>query len=138
MEKTERRKYPRVWVYYPISYVCMDKNDYVVQQDMGVALNISQSGILIETANSVFSKYVTLISVDLKKNIVEIRGKVAYCKKNKSGKYRTEISFKGTHAENIHFVKGLIKAYYYNRNKHQNSWASESKTAFVQELSLDL
>jgi hypothetical protein len=43
----------------------MDKKGRIVQQNMGVALNISQSGILIETADSVFSKYISLISVDL-------------------------------------------------------------------------
>jgi c-di-GMP-binding flagellar brake protein YcgR len=131
MSTPERRKYSRVRVYYPISYVCMDKNDCVVQQNMGVALNISQSGILIETADSVFSKYITLISVDLKENIIEIKGKVSYCKRNKSGKYRTGISFKGTHAQSIHFVKGLIRAYHYNRNEYRYSCASESKTAVM-------
>jgi hypothetical protein len=50
----ERRKHPRVKVYYPISYVCTDKNGSIVQQNIGVVLNNSQSGILIETANSVF------------------------------------------------------------------------------------
>ena len=54
MSTSERRKYPRVKVYYPISYVCMDKNGRIVQENMGVALNISQSGILVETADSVF------------------------------------------------------------------------------------
>jgi len=131
MEKTERRKYPRVRVYYPISYVCLDKNDYAMQQNKGVALNISQSAILIETADSVFSKYVTLLSVDLKENMIEIRGKVAYCKKDKSGKYRTGISFKGTHAQNIHFAKGLIKSYHYKKNEYRYSFSSERKTAVM-------
>ncbi len=131
MSTSERRKYPRVKIYYPISYVCMDKNDCVVQQNMGVALNISQSGILIETADSVFSKYFTLISVDLNKNIIEIKGKVAYCKKIKSGKYQTGISFKGTHAQNIHFIKGLIRAYHYNRDEYRYSSVSERKTAVM-------
>ena len=131
MSTPERRKYPRVRVYYPISYVCMDKNDCVVQQNMGMALNISKSGILIGTGNRVFSKYITLISVDLKENIIEIKGKVAYCQKIKSGKCRTGISFEGTHAQNIHFVKGLIRAYYYNRDKYHYSSVSESKTAVM-------
>ena len=131
MSTPERRKYPRVRVYYPISYVCMDKNDCVVQQNMGMALNISKSGILIGTGNRVFSKYVTLIAIDLNKNIVEIKGKVAYCQKIKSEKYRTGISFEGTHAQNIHFVKGLIRAYYYNRDKYHYSSVSESKTAVM-------
>lgn len=131
MEKTERRKYPRVKVYYPISYVCMDEDGCVKQENMGVALNISQSGILMETADSIFSKYVKLISVDLKENMIEIRGKIAYCKKDKSGKYRTGISFKGTHAQNIHFAKGLIKSYHYKKNEYCYSSSSERKTAVM-------
>jgi hypothetical protein len=131
MSTPERTKYPRVKIYYPISYVCTDKNGRIAQQNMGVALNISQSGILIETADSVFSKYITLISVDLKENIIEIKGKVAYCKKNKSGKYRTGISFKGTHAQNIHFVKRLIRAYYYNRDEYRYHCVSERKTSVM-------
>jgi c-di-GMP-binding flagellar brake protein YcgR len=131
MSKSEKRRYVRVKLYYPISYVCMDKNDRIVQQNVGVALNISQTGILIETANSVFSKYVTLILVDLEENVIEIKGKVAYCKKNKAGKYRTGISFKGTHAQNIHFVKGLIKSYHYTKKEYCYSSASESKAAII-------
>ena len=55
-----------------------------------------QSEILIETANSVLSKYISWISVDLNKYIIEIKGKVAYCKKNQTEKYRVGISFEGT------------------------------------------
>ena len=51
MNTSERRKYPRVKVYYPISYICSEKSGRIVQENMGVALNISQSGILIETAS---------------------------------------------------------------------------------------
>ncbi|MDH3883552.1 MAG: PilZ domain-containing protein [Desulfobacterales bacterium] len=131
MSTPERRKQPRVKINYPISYVCTDKKGCIVQQNMGVALNISQSGILIETADSVFSKYVTLISVDLKENIIEIKGKVAYCKKNKAKKYRVGISFEGTHAQNIRFVKTLIRSYYYNKDEYRYSSSSERKTAVM-------
>jgi len=78
-----------------------------------------------------FSKYISVISVDLKENIIEIKGKVTYCKRNKSGKYRTGISFKETHAQNIHFVKGLIKSYHYKKNEYRYGSASESKTAVM-------
>ena len=88
MSTSERRKHSRVKTNYPISYVCMDKKGRIVQQNMGVALNISQSGILIETADSVFSKYITISYVDLNKDIIEIKGKVAYCKMSKTKKYR--------------------------------------------------
>jgi c-di-GMP-binding flagellar brake protein YcgR len=131
MNTSERRKYPRVKIYYPISYVCTDKKGCIVQENMGVALNISQSGILIETADSVFSKYISLISVDLNRDIIEIKGEVAYCKMNKSQKYRVGISFEGTHAQNIRFVKALTRAYYYNKDEYRNSSNSDHKTSVM-------
>jgi len=131
MSAPERRKHPRVKVYYPISYVCTDGNGRIVQQNMGVVLNISQGGILIETADSVFCKYITLISVDLNKNIIEIKGKVAYCKKNESTKYRVGISFAGTQAQNVDFVKGLTKAYYHNKDKYCYHSVSKRKSAAI-------
>jgi c-di-GMP-binding flagellar brake protein YcgR len=131
MRAPERRKHPRVKVYHPISYVCTDGNGCIVQQNMGVVLNISQSGILIETADSVFSNHITVISVDLNKNIIEISGKVAYCKKNESEKYRVGINFEGTHAQNIHFVKGLIRSYYCNKDEYWDHSVSKRKTAVI-------
>jgi len=131
MNTSERRKYPRVKIYYPISYVFTNEKGSIVQQNMGVVLNISQSGILIETADSVFSKYILLTSVDLNGNVIEIKGKIAYCKKNKSTKYRVGISFEGTHAQNIRFVKTLIRSYYYNKDEYRYSSASEQKAAVM-------
>jgi hypothetical protein len=78
MNTSERRKYPRIKIYYPISYVFTNEKGSIVQQNMGVVLNISQSGILIETADSVFSKYISLTSVDLNGNVIEVKGKIAY------------------------------------------------------------
>ena len=119
MSSSERRKYPRVKVYYPISYVGMNENGRIVQESMGVALDISQGGILIETAVGVFSKYIKLISTDYNNNIIEIKGKVAYCKRTQSEKYRTGISYAGSHAQNINFAKKLIKFYHYKKSEYR-------------------
>jgi c-di-GMP-binding flagellar brake protein YcgR len=131
MTTPERRKYPRVEVYYPISYACMNENGRIVQENMGVALDISQGGILIETAVGVFSKYIKLISTDHNKNIIEIKGKVAYCKRTQSEKYRTGISFAGTHAQNINFAKKLIKSYHYKKSEYRYNAGSQHKTTVV-------
>ena len=131
MTTPERRKHPRIKVYYPTSYVCTDKKGNIVQQNMGVVLNISQSGILIETADSVFSKYILLTSIDLNGNVIEIKGKIAYFKKNESTKYRVGISFEGTHAQNIRFIKGLIRSYYYKKDEYCNSSHSRPKIAVM-------
>ena len=48
MTTPERGKHPRIKVHYPIFYECMDEKGRIVQQNMGVELKVSQSGILIE------------------------------------------------------------------------------------------
>ncbi|MGI9569744.1 MAG: hypothetical protein ACR2PH_08410, partial [Desulfobulbia bacterium] len=66
--------------------------------------------------------------VDLNGNVIEVKGKIAYCKMNESTKYRIGISFEGTHAQNIRFVKALTRSYYYNKDEYRNRSASERKT----------
>jgi hypothetical protein len=44
-----------------------------------------------------FSKSITLITIDLNKNIMKIEGEVAYCKMEKSKKYLSRISFAENH-----------------------------------------
>jgi hypothetical protein len=131
MNKSERRKHPRVKIYYPISYTCTNEKGSIVQQNMGVALNISQGGILIETADSIFSKYISLTSVDLNGNAIKVKGKVAYCKKTASTKYRVGVCFDGSQAQNIHFVKALTRSYHYNKDEYINSSEARPKTAVM-------
>ena len=119
MDKVEKRKYPRVNIYYPISYACLDKNHGVLEQNMAVALNISQNGILIETSSIVLSKWIELISVDLNENIIELKGKIAFCKKVQSGKYRTDINFQASREQNVAFAKQLIKAHHYCKKEYR-------------------
>jgi hypothetical protein len=51
--------------------------------------------------------------------------------KDMLNKYKTGISFKGTHAQNIHFAKELIKSYHYKKDEYRYSSGSERKTAVM-------
>jgi c-di-GMP-binding flagellar brake protein YcgR len=116
MEETDRRQYPRVDVYSSISYVCIDIDGNLIDQNMGVALNLSQSGILLETGRPIESNIVSLMFVDLEETLAEISGEVAYSKQKKSGMYFNGIHFKGNHEENIQFAEKLIRAYHYRKS----------------------
>jgi hypothetical protein len=116
MEKPDRRKYPRVDVYSSISYVCIDIDGKLIDQNMGVALNLSQSGILLETGRPIESDIVSLMFVDLEENLAEIRGDVAYSKQKESGMYFNGIHFMGDHEDNIQFAEKLIRAYHYRKS----------------------
>ena len=111
MKKLDRRKFPRIKVCNPVAYDCMDKNGVLVDQNMGIALDISQNGILLETAQMIQQKDIYLVFVDLEDNMTRIIGRVVFSVKNKDGNYKSGINFQGDSDENIAFATRLIEAY---------------------------
>ena len=63
MGNLNKRKYPLIKIYHPISYIGLDENEHIVEQQMGVALDINQNGILIETACITESKHLIVMAV---------------------------------------------------------------------------
>ena len=80
-----------------------------------MVLDVSQNGLLIESIQEVESKNLSLVASTQKNNLIKIEGKVAYCRKAESGKFRTGILLQGTQEENVRFVKDLIRAYHYQK-----------------------
>ena len=118
MPSTEKRKYPRIRIYSLISYACLDNDEQVLGQSYGTALDISQGGLLLETVSVVETEYVLLTIIDLEDKLLELKGKVVYCKKADSGKYRTGISFLGTKEKNIQFASMIVRTYHSQKNKN--------------------
>ena len=111
MKKLDRRKFPRIKVCNPIAYDCLDRNGVLVDQNMGIALDISQNGILLETAKMIQEKNIYLVFVDLEENMTRIIGRVVFSVKNKDGNFKSGINFQGESDENIAFATKLIEAY---------------------------
>jgi len=117
MGKKERRKYPRVQIMDPISYLSLDSGGEILEQNIAVVRNVSQTGIQIESFLEVNSKYLSLMFFDLDKHPIEVKGEVIYCKRNESGQFNIGINFVETSDENLQFVKALVKSYHYQKEK---------------------
>ena len=117
MGKKERRKYPRVQIMDPISYLSLDSDGETLEQNIAVVRNVSQTGIQIESFLKVNSKYLSLMFFDLDKHQIEVKGEVIYCKRNESGQFNIGINFVETSDENLQFVKALVKSYHYQKKK---------------------
>lgn len=117
MGKPDKRKYPRVKIHNPISYIGSDKNDNILEQNMGIALDVSQDSILIETLSLIESEFVILNAIDPENNLIEIKGRVVYSRENGTRKFIAGLSFLGTHSEKIQFAKKIIKAFYQQKKK---------------------
>jgi c-di-GMP-binding flagellar brake protein YcgR len=119
MGKEERRKYPRVEIYTPISYLCEDSKGDIKEQNIGVVRNVSQSGIQIETVQEIQSEFVTLIFLGSDRNQIETKGKVVYCRRGNSGQFNIGIKFQETAERNIWLIRALVRSYHYSKDKSQ-------------------
>lgn len=117
MSNEDKRKYPRVPTCNVVSYVCMDDEGHPVEEGMGMTVNISQGGTLIETSRPITSAFVLLISIDLKKNVLETRGRVIHSQEVADGKYLTGVEFLGSKEEITHIVKNFIIDFHSRKNQ---------------------
>jgi len=117
MGEKERRKYSRVQIFDPISYLSKDSKGKVIGYNIAVVRNVSQTGIQIETFQAISSDPIVLMFFDLASKEIEIKGEVIYCTENDAGQYNIGIRLVGTALENLQFIKALVKSYHYQKEK---------------------
>jgi hypothetical protein len=117
MGNEDRRKYPRVQIFDPISYLTLDSDGKTIYQNVAVVRNVSQTGIQMEAFLEVKYKKLSLMFFDMHKNQIEVKGNVIYCRRNESGQFSIGIHLIGNEAENLRFVKALVKSYHYQKEK---------------------
>ena len=115
MAATDRRKYPRVPICDPISYISIDSKGNHLSQNLGTVQNASQNGLNIETYDAIDSEFALISFVDLDQKLVEIKGRIAYSRQNQSGKFDNGISLQGTSDEKLQFIKKLVRTYHYTK-----------------------
>ena len=115
MENIVDRTHQRVIISKGLSYSGLDPNQNVIDRYMGVALNISQNGIQLETDRIIYTEQILLMFFDYQSNYIATQGKVVYSNKDKSGKFKTGIQLQGTKEDNLQFVKKLLKTYHYQK-----------------------
>ena len=116
MDAKDRRKHVRVETSNLISYESIDKDDEIVFNSMGKAINVSRSGILLETAHLIEAEYVSLRTFDLDNKLIKLKGQLIYCRKTDSGLYQSGIRFVGSEEETAKFAVKLIKLYNYRKH----------------------
>ena len=116
MDAKDERKHTRVKTSNLISHESISKEGQIVSRSMGKALNVSRSGILLETVHPIEAEDVSLTAVDLENNLIEIKGRLIYCRETDSGMYQSGINFTGSENETAKFAVKLIKLYQYQKH----------------------
>jgi hypothetical protein len=86
MQNIVDRTFQRVKIQKGLSYNGLDINNNVIDRYMGVALNISQNGIQLETDRIIYTKHILLMFFDHKSHYRATKGKVVYSREDESGK----------------------------------------------------
>ncbi len=92
-EKKDKRRHSRVTSVNLMSYACFDENRKPLGQGMGKTLDMGLGGLLMETPVAIESKYILLMAINLKEELIEIKGRVAYSKEFEPKVFHTGIRF---------------------------------------------
>ena len=107
----EKRKHSRVDSIYLLNYVHLDEDDKQVMQGMGRTINVSESGIMLET-HVAFNENDTIdVVVGLKEDMVTIRGKVIFTRTTESSRYQSGIQFVAIEDASLATLRRYIDAF---------------------------
>ncbi len=111
-----RRIHIRVKTQNLISYFSFDENGMLISHGMGIALDISKGGILLETPYPIESGLLVITATDKEKNFIEVKSNLIYSKKTSSGTYLSGVEFIGNDERVTKFITKLIKEFNFRRN----------------------
>ena len=94
-----------------LSYVCIDSDGKEWTQGMGRTLDISETGLKLETHEPIDTKYVVLLAVGFEDDLVDIRGKIVYCNRGEQNKFEAGIEFLEVPPEAFTVLKRYISEF---------------------------
>ena len=110
MATKEKRKHPRISS-LNLSYVCLDENNEIIKQGMGRSLNVSESGILLETHFPIDDQLIVTLTLGLEEELVDIKGRPVHTRINDDGKYEVGIEFLKSDAKTQKALKQFINTF---------------------------
>ena len=110
MATQEKRKHARISS-LNLSYVCLDENDQIIKQGMGRTLNVSESGILLETHFPIDKTHIVTLTLGLGEDLVDIKGRPVHTRTNEGEKYEVGIEFIESDQKASRSLKKFIDAF---------------------------
>jgi len=106
----EKRKHPRIDS-LNLSYVCLDENNQIIKQGMGRSLNVSESGILLETHFPIDDQHIITLTLGLEEDLIDVKGRPVHTRINDAGKYEVGVEFLKFDAKTRKALKKFIDTY---------------------------
>lgn len=107
MTSKDKRKHERIES-LNLSYICLDEDKNIVKQGMGRTLNLSESGILLETHFPIKSSHTLQLTISLEEDLLDITAKPVHIHSIGDGKYQIGIQFLDLDQESARMLKKFI------------------------------
>jgi c-di-GMP-binding flagellar brake protein YcgR len=117
MTNEEKRKHSRIDSLNLLNYVYSDESGDGSTQGMGRTLNVSESGILLETHTPIDVNNVISLTIGFEEDVVEIKGRIIYTKENENKMSESGIEF----FDIDDIAKETLKKYIAAFNARQNN-----------------
>ena len=117
MKIKNRRKHPRVDIFNPIAYSSIDSDGNILVQNISVALNACNNGIMIKSFSEVKTEKIRLRFINVDQKMIETQGRVIYCTQKRTGIFQIGVRLLGTDYENLQFVMQLVRFYDLKKEK---------------------
>lgn len=108
MQKAEKRKYQRISSIKLLNYVSLDQNYQEVGQGMGRTINMSETGLLIETSTAINPDHFLSLNIGLDHERFKVHGQVVYTSNLKGSSYRTGIRFNQAPKAGYYLFRNLL------------------------------
>jgi hypothetical protein len=116
MASNEKRRYPRIETNNLFSQTLTDEEGRCLSQGMGKALDVSQTGMKLETAYPVEGHRISLMTAAMDDRLIEIDGKPLYCNQVGPGMYNTGIEFTGSEDDIRKFATELVRLHQHRKH----------------------
>jgi Tfp pilus assembly protein PilZ len=111
MSNKERREHSRIHSLNLLAYVCMNGRGETVRQGMARTLDVSEGGILMETHVPIDPQQTVSLTLGLKDELTDIKGKVVHFRTDGNGRFQSGIRFMETRAQTLPILKKFIAAF---------------------------
>ena len=93
MSTGNKRKFERKDSLNMLHYVVLDEQGEPFQEGMGRSLNVSEKGLLLETHSPLLRNQILSLTIGLKEDMVELKGRVTYVNPCENRAYCSGIEF---------------------------------------------
>jgi hypothetical protein len=116
MTSENKRKHERIQS-LNLSYICLDEDQNIIKQGMGRTLNISESGILLETHFPVEPNHLVQLTISLEEELLDLKGKPVHVRASDEGKYEIGIQFVDLNQNASKLLKKFVSVGAYPKEK---------------------